>query len=200
MMNVTAPEPPDLTRLDALIDAERDAKQRDRYRAVRLALAGGEAHAVAATVGRRRTVVQTWAYGYRDGGLAALTPRKQPGRRPALTADQRASFRVRVLAGPTDADRGRVRVPGRGLPPHFGTRVRRGPLAPVGVRPARPAAAVAPSAAAPPPQERPVGGRGVPGRRPPFVAGQRAGRPGKRVARWFQDEARIGPQGTLTHG
>ena len=106
MMNVTARDPSDPKRLDELIDAERDAAQRDRYRAARLALDGREATDVAAAVGRSRTFVQTWAYRYRDRGLAGLTPRKQPGRRPALTLEQRASFRARVLAGPAEKDGG----------------------------------------------------------------------------------------------
>ena len=37
------------------------------------------------------------------------------------------------------------------------------------------------------------------GRRPPFVAAERGRRPAERVEVWFQDEARIGQQGTLTH-
>ena len=36
------------------------------------------------------------------------------------------------------------------------------------------------------------------GPRPPFAAEVRAARPGKRVVWWFQDEARVGQQGTLT--
>lgn len=106
MMTLTPRDGGDLAQLDELIDAEANAKQRDRYRAVRLALDGREAEDVAATVGRGRTFVQTWAYRYRDGGLAAVVPRKQPGRKPALTLERRAEFRGRVLAGPTDADGG----------------------------------------------------------------------------------------------
>ena len=106
MMNVTAREAADPTRLDELIGTERDAVQRDRYRAARLALGGREAADVAAAVGRSRTFVQTWAYRYRDRGLAGLTPRKPPGRRPALTLEQRATFRARVLAGPAGTDGG----------------------------------------------------------------------------------------------
>jgi transposase len=106
MMLLTLCDPADTARLDGLIAAERAAVQRDRYRAVRLSLDGREAADVAAAVGRSRTFVQTWAYRYRDGGLAALAARKQPGRRPKLTAGQRAAVRARVLAGPADADGG----------------------------------------------------------------------------------------------
>ena len=106
MMNLAPRDPADLASLDALIAAERGAKQRDRLRAVRLSLDGREAADVAAAVGRSRTFVQTWAYRYRDGGLAALAARKQPGRAAKLTAEQRAAVRARVLAGPADADGG----------------------------------------------------------------------------------------------
>ena len=106
MMLLTPRDPGDLARLDELVAAERSAVQRDRFRAVRLSLAGREAADVAGALGRSRTFVQTWAYRYRDGGLAALAARKQPGRRPKLTAEQRAAVRARVLAGPADADGG----------------------------------------------------------------------------------------------
>jgi transposase len=106
MMLLTPRDPADPARLDALIAAERAAVQRDRLRAVRLSLDGREAADVAAAVGRSRTFVQTWAYRYRDGGLAALAARKQPGRRPKLTPAQRAAVRARVLAGPAAADGG----------------------------------------------------------------------------------------------
>jgi transposase len=107
MMNLAPRDPADLAALDALIAAERAAVQRDRLRAVRLSLDGREAADVAAAVGRSRTFVQTWAYRYRDGGLAAVAPRKQPGRAAKLTAGQRAAVRARVLAGPAgEADGG----------------------------------------------------------------------------------------------
>ena len=55
-----------------------------------------------------------------------------------------------------------------------------------------------PAAAAPPPQERPAGGGRLARRRPPFADEAAAAHPGKRVTWWFQDEARVGQQGTLT--
>ena len=106
MMRLTPHDPADLARLDDLIAAERAAVQRDRLRAVRLSLDGREAADVAAALARSRTFVQTWAYRYRGGGLAAVAARKQPGRTPKLTAEQRAAVRARVLAGPADADGG----------------------------------------------------------------------------------------------
>jgi transposase len=55
-----------------------------------------------------------------------------------------------------------------------------------------------PEAASAPPQERPRRDGALGGGRPPFVQGVRERHPGKAVEVWFQDEARIGQQGTLT--
>ena len=106
-MLIAPRDPADLAELDRRIAAERLAVQRDRLRAVRLALDGREAEDVAAAVGRSRTLARTWAYRYRGGGLAAVAARRQPGRAAKLTGDQRAALRARVLAGPAgEADGG----------------------------------------------------------------------------------------------
>lgn len=93
----------DLERLDAMIAMEKDAKQRDRLRAVRLALAGQEAQAIAAKLDRSRRFVQEWAYAYRDGGIEAVRPGKG-GRPTKLPRDQEQAFRRRMLGGPVQAD------------------------------------------------------------------------------------------------
>ena len=41
---------------------------------------------------------------YRRGGLGALRPRKQPGRRPKLTPQQEEQLKARLDAGPRDSD------------------------------------------------------------------------------------------------
>jgi transposase len=56
-----------------------------------------------------------------------------------------------------------------------------------------------PDAAAAAPQERPGRDAGMAGTRPPLVQNARYEHPGQAVEVWFQDEARIGQQGTLTH-
>jgi putative transposase len=103
----------DLDRLRQLVRDEPKAVQRDRYRVVLLA---AERHAgggggmtrdqIAAAVGRSRNFVDTWVGRYRTGGIDHLRARKQPGNRPALTPEQQAAFKARLLAGPTDADGG----------------------------------------------------------------------------------------------
>jgi len=95
-----------------LARAERSAVQRDRYRAVLLAGAKPDDDAertreqIAAAVGRSRNFVDTWVGRYRRGGIDNLHARKQPGNKPALTPEQQAAFKARLLAGPTDADGG----------------------------------------------------------------------------------------------
>ena len=83
----------DVAELRRLVDAEKFVVQRDRMRAVLLALEGEEALAIAAKLGRGRTFVQDWVYAYRDGGLDALRSKPRPGRPPRLTPD-----RLRELA------------------------------------------------------------------------------------------------------
>jgi transposase len=83
---------------------ESDAKQRDRYRAVLLAMDGLEGDEIAGRVGRSPRFVDEWAGRYRKGGVEALVPKKQSGRPPKLTPDQEAALRARLDAGPRDTD------------------------------------------------------------------------------------------------
>ena len=102
----------DLDRLRQLVRDERKAIQRDRYRVVLLAAQphAGEAELtrerIAGAVGRSRQFVDEWVGRYRSGGIDRLRARKQPGNRPALTPQQQAAFKARLLAGPADADGG----------------------------------------------------------------------------------------------
>ena len=104
-MKLTLHHPEDLNRLRERVAAERQALQRDRYRAVLLvaheSLVGVQ---VARVLGRSPRFVDEWAGRYRRGGLAALTPKKPPGQRPRLTAEQVIKLGERLAAGPSDAD------------------------------------------------------------------------------------------------
>jgi transposase len=82
------------------------AVQRDRLRAARLALDGGEALQIAATLARSRRFVQEWAYAYRDGGVEALRPGKSSGRPTKLPREKEQAFGARMPAGATEADGG----------------------------------------------------------------------------------------------
>jgi len=94
----------DRAELQRRIDAEKNAKQRDRYRSAALALDGREAEAIALMLGRSRRFVQRWAYAYRDGGIDAIAVKKQPGARPLLSIAQQQRLRERLLAGPRPED------------------------------------------------------------------------------------------------
>ena len=197
-MKLSVRQEGDRERLDALIARERDARQRDRLRAARLALEGKEAPAIAAALGRSRRFVQEWAYAYRDAGIEAINPGKSSGRRPKLPRDKEQAFRARMLAGATEADGGGLLVTRRRRRADPGGGVRRELHARRRLRPAAPAAALVPGPAAAAPQERPAGDAAVARRRRPFVRGVKEAHRGSRLEVWRQDEARIGQQGTLT--
>jgi transposase len=103
-MDVTEREPGDRQRLQKLIRQETNAKQRDRYRMVALALDGEEKLRIAALLGVAKSTVETWVYRYRDHGVEALRPIKQPGATPKLDAAGRERLRARLDAGPTERD------------------------------------------------------------------------------------------------
>jgi len=103
-MDVRAHHPNDLERLREISRKEADAKQRDRYRAVLLALEGQNTKAIMTTIDRSRRFVQRWVYVYRDGGIDAICPKRQTGRPRKLTASEEMQLRERVLAGPSEQD------------------------------------------------------------------------------------------------
>jgi len=103
-MQIQAHHPDDLEQLRQRSRQQRDAKQRDRYRAVVLALEGRSAPEIAQTLARSRRFVQLWVYAYRDRGLDAIVPKRQSGCPSKLPVAQQQSFKDRLLAGPTEAD------------------------------------------------------------------------------------------------
>jgi transposase len=104
LMDVTEHEAGDVRRLEELIDEERNAKQRDRYRMALLAVRGWEANDIAEALCSNRRTVQAWAYRYRDGGIPALTPGKAPGNKSRLPPEQYDAFRRRIIDGPRESD------------------------------------------------------------------------------------------------
>lgn len=103
-MIVTPHASEDRERLSDLIAREANAKQRDRYRAVLLAMDGIEGDQIASRLARSPRFVDEWAARYRRNGVDALRPRKQPGRRPKLTAEREQQLTARLDAGPRDGD------------------------------------------------------------------------------------------------
>jgi transposase len=103
-MDIREREPGDRRRLQALIDAERSAKQRDRYRMALLALKGWEAVEIAEALSSNRRTVQAWAYRYRDGGIEGLVAVKSKGHAPRLAPQRNAEFVARMTSGPREPD------------------------------------------------------------------------------------------------
>jgi transposase len=103
-MQSTPHQPEDLEQLRQYSRQQPNAKQRDRYRAVLLALEGHEAPAIAQILDRSRRFVQRWVYHYRDHGLETLGPQRQSGRPSKLPVSQYEAFKTRFLADPTSAD------------------------------------------------------------------------------------------------
>jgi hypothetical protein len=93
-MQIKPHHPEDFAQLRQQSHQQRDAKQRDRYRAVLLALEGQSAPAIAQTLARSRRFVQIWVYMYRDHGLEAIHPAlvKRPSDRPHFLKAQRRLF------------------------------------------------------------------------------------------------------------
>jgi transposase len=109
-MKVDWKNPGDLQRLRQLVGDTANAKQRDRYRVVLIAGAGlGDQHKlqreeIAAAVGRSRQFVDEWVRRYRQAGIEALLPKRQPGATPKLTDDQLQELCVMLDAGPSPQD------------------------------------------------------------------------------------------------
>lgn len=117
-MKVTPLAEDDPARLLELAGSQPKALQRDRYRAVLLAMQGHDGQElqgdqIAAMLGRSPRFVDEWVGRYRVGGLSNLSARKQRGNKPALSPAQLEAFRTRLLAGPTEADGGVCTLRGR---------------------------------------------------------------------------------------
>ena len=103
-MTVTLCHAEDRQRLEQLVKSEKNAKQRDRYRAVLLAVEGREGDDIAAHIGRSPRFVDEWTARYRRGGIDALQGKKYPGRKPKLTPQQEEQLKARLDAGPRPED------------------------------------------------------------------------------------------------
>jgi transposase len=103
-MDLRERERGDVGKLEALIDPERSAKQRDRYRVALLAIQGEQTQEIQRMLRRSRGFVQRWAYAYRDEGIDGLLPEKAKGRPMILAREQEPKFLARIDAGPVEAD------------------------------------------------------------------------------------------------
>jgi transposase len=103
-MQIEQRRPGDRDELSRKAGHETNAKQRDRYRAVALALHGYTTPQIRHMLARSKNFVQRWNYAYRDGGIDALLPKPNPGRPVKLPSEQEQAFKQRMLAGPTEGD------------------------------------------------------------------------------------------------
>lgn len=69
-----------------------------------LAVRGEEKLSIAKLLGVPKSVVEEWAYRYRDHGIEALRPKKPKGRPPKLTPERQQEFKERMKAGPREGD------------------------------------------------------------------------------------------------
>ena len=103
-MNVQELKLGDIELLKQMAKSQTNAKQRDRYRAVALALEGIQTKNIIQKLDRSKNFVQRWNYAYRDGGIEAIAPKPQTGRPVKLHPQEESAFKRRILAGPMDCD------------------------------------------------------------------------------------------------
>jgi transposase len=103
-MKIKAHHLEDRQQLLSRIQKETNAKQRDRYRAVLLALDGQLTETIRSILSRSKNFVQRWVYAYRDSGIDAICPKPPTGRPPKLSPQEQGRFKERFLAGPKMED------------------------------------------------------------------------------------------------
>ena len=105
VMEVASRRQEDVSILRHRVRSEPSATQRDRLRAVLLALEGMSEPEIRIRLGRSRGFIQRWVYAYRDHGLDGIIAKKPPGRRPTLPRGKEPELR-RILDQPDAPRRG----------------------------------------------------------------------------------------------
>jgi transposase len=168
-----------------------------RYQAIILALQGRSATEVAQALGCSVRAVQKWVARSNQGGPQALAERPHTGRRPRLAGPEPLRFPERLEAGPTPAD---------GIRTFYGRDLQRILEHEFGVLMSLQAVDDLPhrhgfSSLMPRPRHQDADAELQAIFRAvvvdPIQAIQEA-HPDEQVQVWFEDEARFGPQGTLT--
>lgn len=80
-----------------------DGAQVRRLLALAMVLEGEPRSAAASLNGMDRQTLSDWVHRYNAAGIEGLKSRRSPGRRPALTAAQKAELRELVIRGPDPA-------------------------------------------------------------------------------------------------
>jgi transposase len=92
--------PEEVQRLDHAFRHENDPKVKDRILIVRFAQRGRPHQDIATDLAITPRTVQRWLNAYLDKGLAGLSRRKAPGRRPAIPDALAEDVRRWVIDGP----------------------------------------------------------------------------------------------------
>src|SRR6516162_2821852 len=92
--------PAEVERLEACFRSTDDRKLRDRLQIVLMAQRGRARQDIAADLGVHRKTVTRWLNAYCDGGLAALQPKKAPGKPGHIPASLADDLRRWVIDGP----------------------------------------------------------------------------------------------------
>lgn len=103
-MHIIERQDGDVVRLQSLARREKNAEQRDRYRAAMLAIDEHETGDIQDRLHRSRGFVQRWSYAYRDGGVEALKDKPRGGSKPKLPREHEEAFKARIEAGPRPED------------------------------------------------------------------------------------------------
>lgn len=100
-------EPRDsIEALERRARGERDARVKDRLRAVLLAKRGREHEPIAEQLGMSPRWVEKWVARYNRGGVEALRDRPRSGQPTHLPRGREEDLRQRVQKGPSEADGG----------------------------------------------------------------------------------------------
>jgi transposase len=99
MIRIQLP-PSEAQRLDERFRSTTDRRLRDRLQIIRMAHRGRPHQEIAADLGVHRKTVTRWLNTYCDGGLAALQPRKAPGKPAHLPVALTDELRRWVMEGP----------------------------------------------------------------------------------------------------
>ncbi|MCH8211251.1 MAG: transposase [Planctomycetes bacterium] len=103
-MDVTAHQTNDIDELQRRIRNTTNAKQRDRYRVILLAIRGLTTPQIMDKLDRSRGFVQRWTYVYRDHGLEAIYEQPRSGAPPKLKREDEQTFKDRLNGGPIETD------------------------------------------------------------------------------------------------
>jgi transposase len=95
----------DMKELRRRASGERRAEQKDRLMAAVLAIEGMQTADIQRVLGRSRGFVQRWVYAYRDKGIDAVIDKPRGGKLAKLNGENLARLKVRIDAGPTEADK-----------------------------------------------------------------------------------------------